>query len=215
MARRAGSAPDKLNDTFRVITEEIDRLDALVRRLLEFGRTQPLEQIELDLCELVQRRAVLFNDVAERAGVKIEIAVPQNTVVIEGDKERLAQVLDNLIQNALSAMPDGGRVIINCQTLATDDGLAAARLTVEDTGRGVPPEDRERIFEPFFTGRETGTGLGLAIAREIVEAHGGRIDFVGREGSGALFLIELPQRVRREGSEQFGGPSGVESGGAQ
>lgn len=214
MARRAGNAPDKLDDTFRVITEEIERLDALVRRLLEFGRTQPLEQSRLDLCELVRRRAALFKDVAERAGVKIETRLSPDTVTVEGDAERLSQVLDNLIQNALSAMPDGGRLTISCQATTAEDGRAWARLTVEDTGRGIPAEDRERIFEPFFTARETGTGLGLAIAREIVEAHGGRINFVSRAGSGAHFLIELPQPMKAEDNKQLRQPSGVKSGDA-
>lgn len=216
MARRARNAPDKLDDTFRVITEEIDRLDGLVRRLLELGRTQPLEHGSLDLCELVRRRAALFNDIAERAGVKIEIRVSPDAVMVEGDRERLAQVLDNLVQNALAAMPDGGQLTISCQIAAAEDGLSAvARLTVEDTGGGIPPQDHERIFEPFFTARQTGTGLGLAIAREIVEAHGGRINFVSRAGSGAFFLIELPQRVRAEGKKKLDQRSGIESEGAQ
>jgi signal transduction histidine kinase len=214
MARRARNAPDKLDDTFRVVTEEIDRLDALVRRLLEFGRTQPLAQSKFDLCELVRRRAAFFNDVAERAGVKIEIRVSPDTMMVEGDRDRLAQVLDNLFQNALDAMPEGGRLAINCQNGAREDGVTMARLSVEDTGRGIPPEDHERIFEPFFTARETGTGLGLAITREIVEAHGGRINFVSREGGGAFFQIELPQRAQVEDNKQFDRRSGVESGDA-
>jgi two-component system sensor histidine kinase HydH len=149
--------------------------------------------------------------VAERAGVEIEIHVSTDAVIIEGDDERLAQVLDNLIQNALSAMPDGGRLAIGCQATASEDGLAMARLTVEDTGRGIPAEDHERIFEPFFTGRETGTGLGLAIARELVEAHGGRISFVNREGRGALFLIELPQRIETREKKESEQRSEIES----
>jgi signal transduction histidine kinase len=211
MARRAGNAPARLDDTFRVITEEIDRLDALVRRLLEFGRTQPLEQSNLDLCELVRHRAALFKDTAERAGVKIELRAPAEAVMVEGDRERLAQVLDNLIRNALSAMPDGGRLALGCQAATTEDGLALARLTVEDTGLGIPPEDHERIFEPFFTSSETGTGLGLSIAREIVEAHGGQLNFVSRASAGALFLMELPQRVRAEDDKQFHQSSTVKS----
>src|SRR2546423_991953 len=163
MARRAGNAPDSLDSTFRVITEEIDRLDTLVRRLLEFNRTQPLEQSSLDLCELVRRRVALFNDIAERGGVKIEIRLSKDAVMVKGDAERLAQVLDNLIKNALSAMPDGGRLTISCEAATSEDGLALARLSVEDVGRGIPKEDHERIFEPFFTARATGTGLGLAI----------------------------------------------------
>lgn len=215
LARRAKTEPDKLDDTFRVITEEIDRLDALVRRLLEFGRTRPLELSRIDLCELVRRRAALFNDVAERAGVKVEIPAPTDTVMFEGDAERLAQVLDNLIQNALSAMPDGGLLALGCEAATAEDGLAMARLTVEDTGRGIPAEDHERIFEPFFTDCETGTGLGLAIAREIVESHGGRINFVSRQGHGAIFLVELPQALQAEDNKQLDQRSVVKSGDAK
>jgi signal transduction histidine kinase len=215
MARRARIAPERLDDTFRVITEEIDRLDALVQRLLEFGRTQPLEQTPLDLGELVRHRAALFRDVAESTGVEIEISVPTDTVIVEGDRERLAQVLDNLIRNALSAMPDGGRLALSCEAATAEDGLAVARLTVEDTGRGITPEDQERIFEPFFTASETGTGLGLAIAREIVEAHGGRINFVRRDAPGALFIVELPQPIQASDDKPFPQRPGVESGDAQ
>lgn len=214
MARRAQSAPEKLDSTFRVITEEVERLDALVRRLLEFGRTKPLAQSGLDLCELIQRRAALFNDVAEKAQVKIEMLGPAEVLMIEGDAERLAQVFDNLIQNALDAMPTGGQLTIICETVAAAEGKALARISVEDTGSGIPAADSERVFEPFFTSRETGTGLGLAIAREIVEAHGGRINFVSREGRGAFFQIELPQSAEPGGNGQFdhrqGGESGVE-----
>ncbi|HEX8096886.1 MAG TPA: ATP-binding protein, partial [Pyrinomonadaceae bacterium] len=185
MARRAKNVPESLDDTFRVITEEIDRLDGLVRRLLEFGRARPLELSSLNLSELVRRRAALFDGVAARAGVKTEVRA-SDEVTVEGDAERLSQVLDNLIQNAIEAMPDGGQLKISCEAVTDEAGLALARLTVEDTGRGIPPEDRERVFEPFFTGRETGTGLGLAIAREIVEAHGGRISLVSRTTQGAL-----------------------------
>jgi signal transduction histidine kinase len=213
MARRAKNSPDKLDDAFRVVTEEIDRLDGLVRRLLEFGRTQPLEQNELDLRELVQRRAAFFNDVAERAEVKIETQVSPDVVIVEGDRERLAQVLDNLIQNSLSAMPEGGRLTISCHPVITEDGKAVAHLIVEDTGRGIPPEDHERIFEPFYTARESGTGLGLAIAREIIEAHSGCINFVSGTAPGALFLIELPQSAQAKSNKQFEGPPGEGSGG--
>lgn len=213
MARRAGNAPANLDDTFRVVTEEIDRLDALVRRLLELGRTQQPERSGLDLGELVMRRAALFDDVAGRAGVKMEARVPASPLEVEGDGERLAQVIDNLIQNALDAMTGGGRLVINCEGGAGEDGLPVARLGFEDTGPGVPPEDRERIFEPFFTAREAGTGLGLAIAREIVEAHGGSINVAGRAGGGAFFLVELPQRSRGDDAGRAGQRSGNESGG--
>jgi signal transduction histidine kinase len=101
-------------------------------------------------------------------------------------------VVDNIIQNALDAMPDGGRLTITCNTFTAQGGSALARLSFEDTGHGIQQADQEHIFEPFHTGRDTGTGLGLAIARAIIEEHGGHLGFVSREGSGASFVIEIP-----------------------
>jgi signal transduction histidine kinase len=193
MARRWKSAPERLDDTFRVVTEEIDRLDALVRRLLELGRKPVLERKEFDLCELARHRATLMRALAERSGVKIVVNEPHEKVEIEGDEDRLSQVLDNLMQNALEAMPDGGKLTVTCETPPDQNGSSLARLVIEDTGHGITPEDRDHIFEPFYTGRDEGTGLGLAIAREIIEAHGGRITFESRRESGTRFVIELPR----------------------
>lgn len=92
----------------------------------------------------------------------------------------MAQVVDNIIQNALDAMSDGGRLTITCNTFAHTDGSRWVRFTFEDTGPGISETDREHIFEPFHTGRPDGTGLGLAIARAIVEEHTGRLRFASR-----------------------------------
>jgi signal transduction histidine kinase len=193
MARRGKNAPDKLDDTFRVVTEEIDRLDALVRRLLELGRKPVLERKEFDLCELARHRATLLRALAERSGVEIVITESHEKSLIEGDEDRLSQVVDNLMQNALEAMPDGGKLIVTCEASSDQNGSSLVSLVIEDTGRGITPEDRDHIFEPFYTGRDEGTGLGLAIAREIIEAHGGRITFESQKGSGTRFIIELPR----------------------
>ena len=192
LARRSSYAPEKLDETFSVIFAEIERLDTLVRRLLELGGQQRLEHGAVDLCELVRRRGAFFVDLATRANVMIAINASTEGIVVEGDGNRLAQVLDNIIQNALDAMPEGGRLTITCDTFRLQDGSASARLSFEDTGHGIAQADQEHIFEPFHTGRDTGTGLGLAIARAIIEEHGGRLRFVSREGGGASFAIELP-----------------------
>jgi signal transduction histidine kinase len=193
MAQRGTRSPEQLNESFRVVTEEIDRLDALVRRLLELGRTPTQEPKELDLCELARHRASLLRPLAERAGVEITITEPQGKTEVDGDEDRLAQVVDNLLQNALDAMPDGGKLSVACEISSNENGEPIVRLIIEDTGRGIAVEDREHIFEPFHTGRDQGTGLGLAIAHEIVEAHGGRITFDSQIGSGTRFIIELPR----------------------
>lgn len=192
MARRSSYAPEKLTQTFSVIEAEIERLDKLVRRLLELGGQQSLEHSAVNLGELVSRRAALFTDLATRAGVAIATSTSPESIVVGGDANRLAQVVDNIIQNALDAMPDGGRLTITGSTFETQDSSAWARLSFEDTGHGIQESDHEHIFEPFHTGRDAGTGLGLAIARAIIEEHGGRLGFVSRDGGGASFVIELP-----------------------
>lgn len=192
LARRSSYDSEKLDETFSVISAEIERLDTLVRRLLELGGQQRLERGAVDLCELVTRRAVFFTDLATRAGVVIATNAHPESIVVEGDENRLAQVVDNILQNALDAMPDGGRLTITCNIFQAQVGSASARLNFEDTGPGIQKADQDHIFEPFHTGRDTGTGLGLAIARAIIEEHGGRLGFVSRVGSGTSFVIELP-----------------------
>ena len=192
LARRSSYAPEKLDQTFSVISEEIERLDTLVRRLLELGGQQRREHGAVDLCDLVSRRAAFFTDLATRASVVITTNAHPASIVVEGDGNRLAQVVNNIMQNALDAMPDGGRLTITCNTVQAHGGSASARVSFEDTGHGIQQADQEHIFEPFHTGRDTGTGLGLAIARAIIEEHGGRLGFVSREGGGASFVIELP-----------------------
>ncbi len=106
---------------------------------------------------------------------------------IAGDREQLKQAFLNLILNALQAMPDGGTL-----TIATELHEAQAAILFIDTGRGIPPADLERIFNPFFTTRKEGTGLGLAITHRIIQGNGGRIDVTSRPGAGTTFTVFLP-----------------------
>jgi signal transduction histidine kinase len=196
MARRGDYAREKLDETFRVVLEESERLERLVRRLLELARPDALHLTKFDLNELVRERASLFAERAARQNVKVKIETASDEMLIAGDHDRLAQALDNLIQNALEAMSDGGALTIKSAQAEKERGAAhekIARLEIADTGAGIAPEDCEHIFEPFYTGRKMGTGLGLAIAREIIEAHNGRINFENDAAKGgARFFIELP-----------------------
>lgn len=202
MTRRAGFAPDKLDATFRVVTEEIDRLDQLVRRLLELGRAPALHPTEFDLSDLVRERLALFTETFERQDVQIDGKHLTSGIIVTADHARLAQVFDNLLQNALAAMPHGGQLKITAATQGSSNAQAAGaashafytRLVISDTGDGIAPSERERIFEPFYSGRDAGTGLGLALAREIVAAHHGKI-YVAEDTPhqrGATFIVELP-----------------------
>lgn len=105
----------------------------------------------------------------------------------------MKQVLLNLILNSIHAMPDGGTLTLAARVTGdAASGAPGLRLSVSDTGVGIPAEQRSRVFDPFFTTRDEGTGLGLAIVHAIVEGHRGRIDVESVEGSGTTFTIALP-----------------------
>jgi signal transduction histidine kinase len=99
----------------------------------------------------------------------------------------------NILTNAIQAMPRGGRVGITAQNVQDSGGGAFLQLRFADTGFGIPPEDRERVFAPFYSTKATGFGLGLAITKKIVEDHGGRIFVTDGETPGTVMVVELPQ----------------------
>jgi signal transduction histidine kinase len=139
---------------------------------------------------------------AAEAGVRVECQVSDEAPRVDGDADRIQQVLGNLLSNAVKITPRGGRVWVRCRARR---GLAS--FSVGDTGPGIPREQQRRIFDPFVRGagaRYQGTGLGLSIARAIVEAHGGRLWVVSRPGKGATFRFTLPLAgaAREDGAAQ-------------
>ena len=108
------------------------------------------------------------------------------------DSTRLSQVLLNLVQNAVQAMPTGGQVTIETRRTHARTGQPVAEVVVRDTGPGIPAEILKKLFIPFFTTKKNGTGLGLPISQRIIKAHGGDLDVQSVEDLGATFLIRLP-----------------------
>jgi signal transduction histidine kinase len=135
---------------------------------------------------MVQEAVLVATPMINGHGVRVK-TVMDDDMTIWGDAGMLRQVVLNLVLNAVQAMPDGGDLCINCAGLAPD--RVALRIT--DTGTGINPIDRPRLFDPFFTTRPDGTGLGLAIAHNIVLAHGGAIDVESEAGKGTTFTIIL------------------------
>ncbi len=184
----------KIGKTFDVLNEEINRLDNLVKKLLEASRPAKLNLSRFSLTELIEQRISLLAEQSAQQNVRVEFDKKTNrndvneTAEIVADRERLAQVFDNLFRNALEAMPDGGRLNISLEKKSD-----FYRVQISDTGAGFSDTERERLFEPFFTTKDNGTGLGLTISREIIEAHGGKIYLLDNEGTGATFAVELPK----------------------
>ena len=187
---------DERRGYLSIVERNADRLLGLVSDLLFTARLQDgrlqLEREEVDLGELVAHAVDSARPRAAAAGVQLHleaVRVPH----IRGEGDRLAQLLDNLVSNAIKFTPAGGDVRVTLRVVA-----GMIRLEVSDTGIGIPEADRERLFERFFRTQSAlerqiqGTGLGLYISKAIVEAHGGRIGVHSQEGEGTSFVVEIP-----------------------
>jgi signal transduction histidine kinase len=190
----------------QIVSRSSERLLRLVDDLLFVARVQTgslaLERAHLDLCTIAAQAVEEARPRAEGKELELEF-IGDSPVLLEGDKGRLFQLLDNLISNAIKFTPEGG----NIEVRAVPSGSSAV-LEVSDTGIGLGPQEAELVFDRFFRSARVvaqqvpGTGLGLFIARAIVEAHDGTIAASSREGGGTTFRIELPARVLPKTADQ-------------
>jgi PAS domain S-box-containing protein len=185
-------AAKKLEQYLDVAKGEIHRLDYIVTQFLQAIRPAPLQLKMVSLNEVVEKTLELLRPEIENRGVTVKTKLAQNLTATPADATQLQQVLVNLVKNATQAMTTGG--ILNLQTGETGDGVW---VSVADTGGGIPQEQINRIFEPFYTTKKKGSGLGLMIVQRIVRAHNGRIELESNVGRGTTFRIWLPLHERR------------------
>ncbi|MCP4518840.1 MAG: HAMP domain-containing protein, partial [Delftia sp.] len=180
------------------LLEEVALLNRLVEdlrmlSLAEAGELQMAAQ-QVDVRELVQATTQRVHTAAREKGVSLRAQLPEGLSPIVGDRQRLAQVLFNLLSNALRHTPPGGQITVSAQ----QGGGGDVRVSVQDSGEGIPSAELPHVFERFYRAdcarsRYTGgSGLGLSIARSLVEAHGGRIWADSIEGQGSTFTLTLP-----------------------
>jgi two-component system, NtrC family, sensor histidine kinase HydH len=172
----------------RMIHREVARLEQTVQGFLDFARMPKAERAPCDLREVVAQARELVRVRARQQNVEIAVSAPEEPVPALVDRGQFGTVLVNLFINALDAMPGGGRIDVELSRA----GASGVRLTVSDTGGGIPAELADRLFRPFTTTKSHGTGLGLSISARILEEHGGTITADNRPEGGARFTICLP-----------------------
>ncbi len=178
-------------EEIRIINEEVLRLDRVVRTFLDFTRPVELVTKEFDIVELATDVTLVVRADAARRNVTVACRAEPEHIPMWGDADLLRQALINLSVNALDAMPGGGSL-----TLAIVRLSGAVQLTVADTGSGIPPQAREKIFQLYFTTKKNGNGIGLAMVYRAVQLHGGKIEVESESGQGTKFTLTLPVLAR-------------------
>jgi NtrC-family two-component system sensor histidine kinase KinB len=193
--RLAGRLDDSERGLLNAATEDVDRLRALADDLLDLSRVEAgrldLEPVPVEPSSIVEEAASAFSVAAEGAGLSVAASSQAGLPSVIVDAPRIRRVLANLMANAIRHTPAGGHVAVRASS--ADDGVL---FEVEDTGEGIAQEDQQRVFDRFVrvagSRAAGGTGLGLTLAREIVEAHGGRIGVRSERGRGSTFWFVLP-----------------------
>jgi signal transduction histidine kinase len=193
-------APAEFDEVFhesaRTLLEEIAHLKAIIARFSDFSK-MPQPQLEtVDVNALVEKAAALHRLQMHEARQEIELELTLDPSQPKAwlDPELMHRVLSNLLLNALDAMPDGGML-----KLATRSNAENVEIAVSDSGVGLTPEERERLFTPYYTSKQHGTGLGLAIVQSVVSDHHGSVSVQSEAGRGTTFTLRIPRGVEQSG----------------
>lgn len=187
------SIESPLRHDLELVLREANRARSVVRRLLDFARQREVVRTRGDINEIVDDVVVLTKHLLLTSGVELRMKLKPGLPWVLIDRNQIKQVLLNLVNNALYAMPNGGMMAIETWEQERH-GAPFVALAVRDSGEGISPQNLERIFEPFFTtrGDQGGTGLGLSVTYGIVTEHGGVIEVESQVNSGSSFLVYFP-----------------------
>lgn len=189
-----GMEADDQREMVDELLVEVDRINETVSGLLELTREESFEPTILEPVQAVEQTVALIEAQAEAQEISIRRSFPERVSAIRGDPDQIRQLLLNLLLNALQAMPGGGELGLRIEDLSgrypsTDEWI---QITLTDTGTGIPPEELEKIFDPFYTTKNEGTGLGLAISHRIVERHDGELELESEPGRGTTVYLRFP-----------------------
>ena len=177
--------PEFISKFQKVVGSEVEKIDSIVRELLEFSKPAPLKLERANIEQIIDETLQLLNAEFIKHNINVEKILNNRPTLISGDSKQLKQVFLNLFLNSIQAMPRGG--VLTVSTSLTPGYCLLT--TISDTGIGIPKENIPHIFDPFFTTKESGTGLGLAIVHGIIKEHKGKIEVTSHLGTGTEFRI--------------------------
>jgi len=188
-APAGGTRQLDLSKHVTVIADEIRRLDRVVVGFLKFARPEELRLQPVQLSTIISEVVSMSAPEAEQRGITVRVECPMNLPDINADPGMLTQAVLNLALNACQAMPSGGTLRLSCHSAAR----RRVQIDVEDTGVGIPPENLSKIFDLYFTTKDTGTGIGLSMVYRIVQLHDGDVEVESTPGRGTRFRLIFPQ----------------------
>lgn len=190
LAKDVDDRPPSL-ELVKKISGGVKRLEALVSQVLNFAREMQIQPREADVAQIVATALELASPKTQTLGVDVTVSGPAS-LPVKVDEHLLGQAVLNLVLNAAEAMENGGGALwVTFAAGSPENGARQFRLAIRDSGPGIPPTVLDRIFNPFFTTKDTGTGLGLAIVHRVIDAHDGTITATNPPGGGAQFEIRV------------------------
>ena len=187
---QALALPDQVVEDLNVLYRNIERVSRIARGLLSLAKQSTKESTAVNLNSVIEETLLLMGRMLNKEGIDVRLSLDRTLGPILGDGNAFQQVLTNLLLNARDAMPGGGHVQI--ETARDSARVGWLRLTVADTGQGMPSDVLEKIWEPFYTTKSSGSGLGLSVSARIIREHGGVVDVRSELGRGTTFVILLP-----------------------
>jgi signal transduction histidine kinase len=187
----------EIKETLTILGRQIRKADQIIEGLLDFARTKDPVRSEVDVNTLV-REVLSDNPGRDDAQIEFVSHLDESLPTIQADPDQLERVFDNLIRNAIQAMPEGGQLVVR-STVAGSNGVA---ISFTDTGPGIPSENLEKVFDPLFTTKTKGIGLGLALVKNLVEANEGVVEVQSKVGAGSTFMVRLPLEGRQEKGDE-------------
>jgi signal transduction histidine kinase/ActR/RegA family two-component response regulator len=185
---------DQENELFVEIKDNINRVEKIIKRVLDFAKPPVATSDDIDLNKLTQESVKFWSSKLRKSDIRLNLELKDDLPAVQGDVIGLQQVINNVVLNAIEAMGEGGDIRIRTSQAESSirKNQNAVYLKVSDTGPGIPQVHQEDIFNPFFTTKPTGTGLGLSISHQIIKRQGGTFTFESNPGAGTTFIVELP-----------------------